>query len=260
MTHGLPGKFIVIDGLDGVGKGVVQGAIIDYLKGQGKRVLDLHEFWKANHQHPDFSNKEINGKLNPHYVDLSTFDVLVSAEPTFVGIGRALREEIITRTGRTYGAHFTALNYSNDRLVLYKRVLLPALASGKHVIQSRSVSTSLVYQPLQSVQQGDTPVTVTDIMALEGNAFALQHAPTALIVPTIRNAEEVMKRLAGREKDDNCKFENLDFQLKIKPHYEGEILKKIFEERGTRVCYLDAGKSVEDTKLQAVEIAKEMGL
>ncbi len=66
--------------------------------------------------------------------------------------------------------------------------------------------------------------------------------------------DEVMRRLDGREKDDDCEFENLDFQLSIKPLYEGEQLRDIFSSRGTRVAYLDAGISVDSTKRQAVDL------
>jgi len=256
MTHGLKGKFIVIDGLDGIGKGVVLDAVVDDLSSKGLRVFDLHDFWKASHDHPDFHNKNFNGKINQYYKNLSDFDVLNSAEPTYVGIGKAIREEIIANNGRKYSALFTAHAYSMDRLILYNRVIMPALQAGKIVVQSRSFSTSVVYQPLQSTLQGETPLSVSDILSLEGNAYALKNAPDMFIIPTIMNVNEVMKRLDGRDKDDNCQFEKIDFQLKLKPFYESSDLKNLFEKQGTVVKYLNAGISIPETKRQAVEIYK----
>ena len=93
---------------------------------------------------------------------------------------------------------------------------------------------------------------------MEGNNFALSHAPDLLIIPTISDISLIMARLEGREKDDNCKFENPDFQLQLKPLYEGDVLRKIYKNLGTRIEYLDAGISVKSTRSQAVELYKKL--
>jgi thymidylate kinase len=211
------------------------------LRKKNKRVLDLHTYWAEYHDHPDFGK---NG--------LDAFDVIVSSEPTYVGIGKAIRDEIIAKNGREYSALFTAHAYSMDRMILYRRVLIPALKAGKTIVQSRSVSTSIVYQPIQSKIGKEPVMSVDDILKLEGNAFVMDYPPDLLIIPTIKNVAEVMKRLEGRQKDDNCQFENMDFQINIKPFYEGKELKKIFESRGCVVKYIDAGISIAETKNQSL--------
>lgn len=247
------GKFIVIDGLDGIGKGTGINAIIDFLSSSGKKVLDLDKYWREMHFHPDFENKTVQGKENPYFVNLDDYDVIRSSEPTFTGIGKTIRDEVINKLGRKYSAYFTASCYSGDRLVLYKRVILPALSKGKIVIQSRSVSSSIVYQFLQSKIQKENVLSVEEIINLEGNKFVLDNPPDLLIIPTIKNVEELMERLKNRlEKDDNCGFENLEFQLQLKPLYESEEFKNIFTLRGTKVEYIDAGISPEETGRQAV--------
>ena len=251
------GKFIVIDGLDGIGKSVVLDAIVDYLKDKGQRVLDLHEYWEEYGFHPDFDNKE-NGHPNPYYVNLDDYDVIYSSEPTHVGIGKVIRQEVIAQNGRPYHANLTAECYSTDRLVLYKRVILPALNAGKTVIQSRSVSTSIVYQPIQSELQKENSLTIKEVLALQGNKLALDHAPDLLIIPTIKDVKILFERLSRRAKDDNCNFEKLKFQETIKPLFEGKKLRKIFEKRGSIVKYLDAGISIESTKKQAVDLYREV--
>ncbi len=251
------GKFIVVDGLDGIGKSVIINAILDYLKNKGQQVLDLHEYWDAHGFHPDFDNQN-NSHPNPYYVDLNEYDVIYSSEPTHVGIGKVIRQEVVAQNGRSYYANLTAECYSTDRLVLYKRVILPALMAGKSVIQSRSVSTSIVYQPIQSELQEEDSLSVKEVLALQGNKLALDNAPNLLIIPTVKDVKVLFDRLAQREKDDNCNFERLEFQSKIKPLFEGKKLKKIFEKRGTRVRYLDAGISVESTKKQAVDLYKQV--
>jgi len=253
MTHKLNGKFIVIEGLDGIGKGVAATTIIDYLKQKSLRVLDLREFWLKHHTHPDFTNSEFNGTPNPYYFSLDNFDVMMSAEPTYVGIGLAVREEIIAKNFRDYSAKMTAECYSNDRLILHKRVLLPALKAGKIIVQERNVASSIVYQPLQSTKD---PITVKEVIELEGNAFTLENAPDLLIITTIADVSKVIERLQKREKEDNAVFEKLEFQLKIKPIYEGKQLRDIFEAQGTIVKYIDTGTSIAETKRQVIEIFK----
>jgi len=251
------GKFIVVDGLDGIGKTVIIEAILKYFKSKGRRVLDLHQYWEEYGFHPNFDN-QANGHLNPYYVDLNDYDVVYSSEPTHVGIGKVIRQEVVAHNGRSYPANLTAECYSTDRLVLYQRVILPALNAGKTVIQSRSVSTSIVYQPIQSELQKEDFLTMKEVMNLQGNKLALGNAPDLLIIPTIKDINILFERLAGREKDDNCNFEKIEFQSKIKPLFEGKKLRKIFEKRGSVVKYLDAGISIEATKKQAVDLYKEV--
>ena len=234
--HKGSGRFTIIDGLDGIGKGVIIDAISKFGKG---KVFDLTEYWKKYGRHPLL--KELGGS-----------NVLITCEPTYEGVGKKIREEIIAK-GSEYSALETAKAYSENRLKLYNEIVLPFLDAGKDVIQSRSVCSSLVYQKVQ----GRGELGWSKLMELEGNKFALLNAPNLLIIPTIKNPEKVMKRLAKRGKKDNCMFENLKFQLKLKPIYEGEELKDIFESRGTVVKYLDAGRSIEYTRQRALEIYRE---
>jgi thymidylate kinase len=89
---------------------------------------------------------------------------------------------------------------------------------------------------------------------MEGNAFALSHPMDLLIIPTVPNPEELLKRLENRkEKKDDCDFENLNFQLKLKSLYESEDFQNIFKSLGTKIIYIDASISVEQTKNQAIE-------
>ncbi|MDP3728904.1 MAG: hypothetical protein Q8R18_05655 [bacterium] len=254
MVHKFPGTFTVVDGLDGIGKGVALQGIVELLKENGKIIFSLDHYWRSNINHPDFDR---NCKTDA-YVSLKDFDVIISSEPTYTQVGLAIREEVIAKNGRQYSAKQTAELYSVDRLILYKRVLLPALAAGKHVLQSRSVSTSLVYQSSQTLAPGERAISIEEIMRLEGNRFCLDQGPNLLIIPTIENVEEVMQRLSKRDKKDNAEFESLEFQMKIKPLYESSSLRDIFEDRGAIVKYLDAGISIEDTKRQAVQIYSEI--
>jgi len=236
--HPYKGKFIIIDGLDGIGKGVILKALKE-TETKTKKVFDLIEFWKKHKTHPD-------------YESLKSYDTIISSEPTYAEKGLEIRNKIIAK-GTTHSALKTAKAYSQDRLILYNKIILKALKDGKTVIQDRSVCSSLVYQRTQS----DNTISITQLKELEGNKLALDNSPNLLIIPTIKNTEELMTRLNNRTKQDNCIFENINFQLKLKPIYESEELRQIFETRNTIVKYLDASLSIKDTQEQAIKIYKE---
>jgi thymidylate kinase len=228
------GKFIMVDGLDGSGKGVVVDALKEWAVQRKLNVIDLREYWKSKEGFPDIIN----------------YDVIVSAEPTFTGWGKKLREELIKK-GSKASKEEIAEAYSKDRKDLYKSIIIPALKQNKFIFQERGIISSLVYQPVHGIP-------VEDILNLEGNKFCLEYPPHLLII-TVVNPEVVMERLENREKKDNSMFEKLEFQKKIKSVYESEWLKQIFEKIGTKVVYLDTNppSTPEDTKKKAIEILEE---
>jgi thymidylate kinase len=240
--------FIVVDGLDGIGKSLIIDEIVKFF--DGKRILDLHYYWEQHHNHPDFALDPNNS----NYIPMDSFELIVSSEPTHAHIGDQLRTEVYARNSRNYSAYFTAMMFAADREILYRRVHIPALKAGKIIVQSRCISTSIIYQ---SLQDSDKSISINDILSISGNELALKHAPSLLIIPTIKSADEIMRRLDRRYKKDNAIFETFDFQMKLKPYYESNFLKEIFESRGTTVKYLDAGISVESTRAQARNIMKD---
>ena len=230
--------FVVVDGLDGVGKGVFLDTIVEEAKKEGKKVFDVHGFWKHNDFHP--SPDEI----------INHYDAVLTSEPTFAGLGRYIREELILRNGRNYSPEVVASAYALDRQILYQQLLLPLLEAGLDVYQSRSFSTSIVYQRQTALDEG-REFSVDEILALPGNAFCYRYPFDHLIIPTIDDVQEALRRTAARDKDDNCIFENIDFQLKIKEHYDSAEFKDVFTKVGTNLVYMDAGKSIDFSKQQA---------
>ena len=225
----------MVDGLDGSGKGVVVDSLKDWAIKKKLKVLDLREYWKTKQGFPDIKG----------------YDAIISAEPTFTGWGKKIRGHLI-KTGSKASGEEIAEAYSKDRKELYGQIIIPALKQKKYIFQERGVVTSLVYQPLQE------GMNLEKVMDLEGNKFCLSHPPDLLIL-TVVNPEVVMKRLDKREKKDNAIFEKLDFQKKIKVIYESNWLKKIFEDKGTKVIFLNTNppSTPEDTKRKAVEILEE---
>jgi len=236
----MKGIFVVVDGLDGVGKGVFIDTFVEEAKADGKRVFNADVFAIEHDFHPSTDNL------------IKNYDVVITSEPTFCGLGRFIRNELIAKNGRQYSSQIVAETYALDRRILYEKLVLPLLEAGIDIYQSRSVSTSLVYQRQTSIDEGK-PFSVDDILAIHGNAFCFSHPMDHLIIPTINNVEELMRRLANRDKDDDCTFENPEFQKKLKPHYESSELRELFENNGTKVTYMDASISLDSSKQQARE-------
>ncbi|MBI3050996.1 hypothetical protein HYY74_00905 [Candidatus Woesearchaeota archaeon] len=224
----MKGKFVMADGLDGSGKGVVVGALAEWASQNKLRVFDIR---KAD----EFPEPE----------DLEDYDVIVSAEPTFFLVGKAIREELVRENNRKYSAMTLAYAFSLDREILYKRVIVPALSAGKHVFQERGMVTSFVYQPVQE------HIQLSELLKLPGNRLAMQYCPDLLLILKA-SPENAVQRLQHRDKKDNSIFDNLAFQRKLADRYGSEWLKALFEKGGSRVAYVDADLSPEDTVNQAV--------
>lgn len=242
-----PYDFIVISGLDGIGKGTTEKALLEYESSLGNSVFDSVKFSVEK------------GRL-PTLEEIGSSQVILTAEPTRCGIGKVIREEMIAKNGRDYSSDAQIQAYSLDRLVQMKALVIPALTAGKRVIQSRCFAETLNYQLLEAIKEGKDPKAVRkNVLSHEGNKLQMKYAPSLLIIPTIDDVNEIMRRIEARKadgKDDNCVFENAEFQGKLKPLFEDEWLRNLFVSRGSRVQYLNAGISVQETKRQALEIYK----
>jgi len=225
--------FVIVDGIDGCGKGTIVDALAAARRAEGARVFDLREFTKREHRLPELE-------------ELAACDVIVSAEPTHTWIGSAIREELIRDNGRSYTASATAEAYALDRLILYRRVILPARAAGKDIIQERSVTSSLVYQPVQS-----EPLPLEDVAALEGNAFALAHPPDLCIIVSTDPPRAVQRLQLRKTKQDAAIFEKLPILEQLHERYHSAWFRDLLAARGWRVEYLDANGAVEDAVARA---------
>lgn len=227
-------RLVLIEGIDGSGKGVVTDTFKELAEKDGLKCFDLRAYLKKE---KDF----------PEYEAIKDFDVIFSAEPTYGWVGKAIREEMIKDNGRKYSAIAVAQAYSLDRKILYKRLLVRALQDGKLVLQERSVISSLAYQPLQAQIQGEN-LSLETVMGLPGNKLAIEDYPPSMVIITRVQPETAIHRLFERSKKDVCIFEKLDFLRKLQERYESTWLRVLFEKQGSKVLYFDTNHTIEDTK------------
>ncbi len=231
------GILVMIDGIDGSGKGVILKTFADWAAAEKMKIFDIRNYWKEKHTFPE-----------PE--EIAEFDVIISNEPTFAMVGQAIREEIVRENNRHYSAWTTSQAFSLDREILYRRVIIPALAQGKIIFQERGVTTSIIYQPIQ-----EEALPLEKIMELPGNKLALEYRPDLLIIAQV-DPKEAMARLAERDKKDNSIFEKLPFLEKIAKRYDAPWFRKLMESRGSEFVYLKTDKTVYDTMEEAVNIWK----
>jgi len=232
-------RFVMVDGLDGSGKGIIVNALARWAESKGLKVLDLKEYCQEH-------------KTLPEPEEINEFDAIRSDEPTYSFVGLGIRDEMIKENNRKYSALSISHAFSLDREILYKRVIIPAMKAGKYLFQERGVISSLVYQPVQERLQ------ISELMKLPGNRLALENAPGLLII-TKAAPETVIRRLQARSKKDDSIFENLNFQRKLEERYNSEWLKSLFERFGSKVVYLDTDepKTIEDTKADGIRVWEE---
>ena len=92
-------------------------------------------------------------------------------------------------------------------------------------------------------------------MKLPGNAFAIKHAPSLLLIIDI-DSDVAIKRLKERKKQDNAIFEEVLFLRKIASRYKSEWIQKVFEKGGTKIVYIDTNPpaTLEDTERKVIDI------
>jgi len=187
--------FIMLDGPDGSGKSTAIQAWKNHLTNEGNAIFDLKNYWQTVGKYPELDK-------------LKNYDFIFSCEPTHVGIGKVIRDELI-KNGANYPVRAIVEAFSLDRLVLYKKLLIPLLQNGKVIIQDRGISTSLCYQKIQNPE-----FSFEYLCDFPGNKLALENRPDHLVLMEI-SPKEALKRIKNRiDKTNDAIFEKIDFQKK----------------------------------------------
>lgn len=235
----MAGQHIIFDGMDGSGKSTLLQAIRTMLEQEGKRVLDVKKIWQEQDAYPTEQ-------------DIRSADVIVTAEPSTIWIGKAIRNEIC-RPNAGYSPYAIAMAFALDREIHYRRVVLPARDAEKIILQDRGISSTLAYQPLQSPDTG-----VEQLSALPGNALALEHSPTTLVIATL-SVDTALERLVKRtEKKDDSIFERRPFLEKLNLRFADPDFRALFTSRGTAVHDLSTETSQAESEAAAVALYRSL--
>jgi thymidylate kinase len=229
----------MIDGIDGSGKSTVISAWKKYLSDQGNAIFDLKNYFQTNDRYPELH-------------EIKSYDFIFSAEPTFTGIGKVLREELINQKNH-YSALAIAQAFSLDRLILYNKIIIPSLSQEKCIIQDRGVSSALAYQAIQE----DGP-SLNDLAEMVGNKLALQNCPNHLVIVKV-SEDTALSRLSGRtDKQDEAIFEKQNFIKKLIDQYELPEFQNIFTRCGTQIHYLSGEEKIDIMKAEAIKLLQNI--
>ena len=221
-------KFIIIEGIDGCGKGTVINAIIDFLKKNKIKFIDLRE-----------NNSE-----------LKDCKAILTCEPTHHGTGKELRDKILKNL-KEYTARQVAEKFTEDRNLLYENVIIPSLKNGLVVFQDRSLISTFVYQVNEAIKNNEK-FSTTDIANM--NKVAMENLPGLVIVQNV-NPEVAHSRLTGRtDKQDDTEFEKMEFLKKNSEGYREGEWRHLFEDKGTDIEDLDCNAQIDIVKQNAVKI------
>lgn len=230
-------RFIVLDGITGSGKSTLLGAVREHLE-ESYNVVGTQQWFKENNRPPSFE-------------DLKDADVIFTQEPTRWWIGAGIREEL-SRTDSPYSTRTLAQAFALDRQIQYKTLILPSLEAGKIVIQDRSVTSSLILQPLMP----DGP-DITELLALEGNALAMQHAPSNLILTDL-DPQIALSRLKDRLYENKGVFEFGELLQKSHAAFHSEWFQSLFKSRGTNIHIMDTNRPVEAMCSDMIELVDSL--
>jgi len=241
------GLHIMVEGIDGSGKSTVLHACQEWAEKRGVTFFDTVKFSQENHRIAEVT-------------DVGNASGLLSAEPTFAWTGAAIRNEIISKHENEsvprYSGAETAEAFSLDRLVLFRRLIIPFLQNHKDriVFQDRGFASSLAYQPLQ-----DPSLTTQSLLALSGNAQTIAFAPTILILIRTEAAAAIARLAKRTEKQDNDIFEDKNFQERLAIHFLSDEVLGPFREAGTAIVEIDGNQTPEAVS-QTVQTALSTNL
>lgn len=229
---------IMLDGTEGGGKSTIIETWKNYLAEQDKSIFDLRKYWKEVGQHPNYS-------------EVKAYDFIFGYEPTGVGVGSVVRNELIQKDNN-YPPQAIADGYSLDRLIFYTKIVIPALADGKCVILDRGITTSIAYQ---SMQEG---LDMEKVAGLVGNKLALEHHPDHLVIADI-SPEKAMDRLNKRtDKKDDAIFEKLDFMKKLDKQYHSQDYQNFLKKYGIKIHYLSTDLEIDIMKQGAINLLETL--
>ncbi len=229
--------FIMVDGVDGSGKSTLINFWLKYFKSQHLKIFSFKKFWQNNNYYPSLT-------------ELKKYDILLSFEPTNIGIGQVIRQELINQNN-SYSNLAIAQAYSLDRLILYTKII-KYFYHKKIIIQDRGLSTSICYQTINS------NLKTKDIVSLPGNKLALNYPPDYLIILKI-DINNAVNRLKDRlNKQDNSIFEKQNFLEKAQKKFLSTEFQKVFTNHNTKIKIFNSNLKIDIMEQEANKLIQSL--
>lgn len=230
---------IIIDGIDGSGKGTLLEYIKEFFLDKGQKIFDVTDYWKTYGKHPEIEQILLS-------------DVIFTSEPTYVEKGYEIRNKLI-KTGTKATPEEIAMAFAEDRLSHYNNVILPAIKANKIIIQDRGISTTLSYQTLSSPN-----ITIQWLLGLEGNRLAIEHAPNYLILADIKVDTALLRLNLRSDKQDGAIFEKKPILEKFTKNFKDSNYRKNFTDHGTKIIDFSTEVSRDIMKKNILSILEQL--
>jgi dTMP kinase len=238
-TEAKKGRFIVFEGINGCGKGIIVDEFGKYFEEKGLKVFDFRAYNKEHHDFPQPST-------------LKDYDVILSAEPTHAWVGEAIRKELFYLNNRDYSPEEMLAAYALDRDILYRRIIVPMRKMGKLIIQERTISSTVTIQGLSK-----NGITLDAIANHACHLYVMKNLPDTICVLDV-SAEKAAKWLGKRDKKDMDVFEKLEKQKLTQKNFMSKEFQNFFEKRNTNVVYLKNDSTLDNLVKTSREMAKNL--
>jgi thymidylate kinase len=235
----MAGRYIMVDGIDGSGKSTVTSAVRDWADARLMRTFRLDTWCRDQ------------GTI-PRFEEVADKDVYFVFEPTKAWAGSAVRYEMIG-AGSQYSGVEQAHGFALDRLILHRRLILPALAAGKTVVSDRGVTTSIVYQPMMPGGP-----TLEELLALPGNQVAMKNRPDHLVIACIPPAKALARLPSRTDGDPAQMYERIEYLTTFDERFRSEWFTNLFCELGTAVHCLNTDCSIDEARKNAADLVASM--
>ncbi len=240
----MPSPIVEIEGGDGNGKSTALQAVRAFLEEHLEvSSFDVIAFEQREGRWPTTT------EIDP--LDTMAAQVLLVGEPTYVGVGKTIREALKHSPKEFHDPWVQAQSYARDREELVTRVILPYLSrGGKQIVRSRGLLSSLAYQAPRIAVQDQTSLAeaVRRVMTLPGNRLSIQYAPRLCLLLDLP-PDEASRRMSASRGGVLDHFErDRALQQNLRQLYHHPAIQEPFREQGTTFVTIDtSGTKLETT-------------
>lgn len=192
----------------------------------------------------DGSGKSTQLRLLANFLKQTGCDVLMTREPGGTPVGNRLRAALLD-AHEEVDPLTELLVFAADRAQHVRRVLRPALESGKVVFSDRYADATAAYQ---GAGRGFPPELISEIIALATEG--LKPDLTLLFdLPIDESTSRTRRRTNGKQKGDRLDAENTEFHTRVRDAY-----LQLARAEPNRMKIIETNRPVEETHERVKEI------